>query len=223
MFRRLALVTLFAVSLAVSASGCCVDACGTRRGMLGRPLRQQFDGECPDGMCGRRVFHPLQAARNRLTCGAGCGEFYLDEWMSDPPDCCDPCDGCGNYTGRGGCGGCWGGGCGGCRPGLFGGGFWNLWGHRYSQYDSYGGFGYDDMGDGEVIYEGEMTEGTVVPGKPSGQSPTPAARNTESALKKTGTGRPYYEQDRPTSSRRMPASRSAAKPQFAGPAARYMR
>lgn len=148
----------------------------------------------------------------------------MDEWMSDPPDCCDPCDGRGN-SGGGGCGDC-GGGCGGCRRGLFGGGFGNLWGHRYSQYESYGG--YDEMGGGEVIYEGEMTEGTVTPGKSSGQTPTPAARQTESALKKTGSRQPYYEQDRPSSSRRMPSHpmpshRTATRPQYMGSAGRYAR
>jgi len=34
------------------------------------------------------------------TCGKGCGEIYWGEWISDPPDCCDPCDQCyGCYTG----------------------------------------------------------------------------------------------------------------------------
>jgi len=34
------------------------------------------------------------------TCGKGCGEVYWGEWVSDPPDCCDPCDQCfGQWTG----------------------------------------------------------------------------------------------------------------------------
>jgi hypothetical protein len=33
-------------------------------------------------------------------CGAGCGEVYWGEWISDPPDACDPCDQCGNYVGE---------------------------------------------------------------------------------------------------------------------------
>jgi hypothetical protein len=32
-------------------------------------------------------------------CGGGCGEVYWGEWISDPPDACDPCDQCGNYVG----------------------------------------------------------------------------------------------------------------------------
>lgn len=36
----------------------------------------------------------------RKTCGKGCGEIYLGEWISDPPDCCDPCDNCGNWIGH---------------------------------------------------------------------------------------------------------------------------
>jgi len=38
--------------------------------------------------------------RRCATCGKGCGEIYWGEWISDPPDCCDPCDQCyGCYTG----------------------------------------------------------------------------------------------------------------------------
>lgn len=33
-------------------------------------------------------------------CGSGCGEVYWGEWISDPPDACDPCDQCGNYVGE---------------------------------------------------------------------------------------------------------------------------
>ena len=28
--------------------------------------------------------------RNQGTCCQGCGDRYWGEWMSDPPDCCDP-------------------------------------------------------------------------------------------------------------------------------------
>ena len=46
----------------------------------------------------------LPAMRRCLTCGKGCGEVYLGEWISDPPDCCDPCDKCfGQWTGPHGC------------------------------------------------------------------------------------------------------------------------
>ena len=39
-----------------------------------------------------------------FVCANGCGEMYVGEWISDPPDCCDPCDayyGC--FTGAGDC------------------------------------------------------------------------------------------------------------------------
>ena len=36
----------------------------------------------------------LPMLRRGLTCGKGCGEVYWGEWISDPPDCCDPCDQC---------------------------------------------------------------------------------------------------------------------------------
>ncbi len=38
--------------------------------------------------------------KQRVACGAGCGEVYLDEWVSTPPYSQDPCDSCQNYTGR---------------------------------------------------------------------------------------------------------------------------
>ena len=34
----------------------------------------------------------LAAAHKRTVCGSGCGEVYYGEWLSNPPDCCDPCD-----------------------------------------------------------------------------------------------------------------------------------
>ena len=42
----------------------------------------------------------LSTLRRCKTCGKGCGEIYWGEWISDPPDCCDPCDPChGRWTG----------------------------------------------------------------------------------------------------------------------------
>jgi hypothetical protein len=45
-----------------------------------------------------------------MTCNKGCGEIYIGEWISDPPDCCDPCDQCT---------GCWTGHQGACHLGPF--------------------------------------------------------------------------------------------------------
>ncbi|MEL7335767.1 MAG: hypothetical protein AAFN70_06110, partial [Planctomycetota bacterium] len=48
------------------------------------------------------------------------GERYIDPWINDPADCCDPCDQCGNYNGQS---------CGECRP-VFS-AVASLWGYRY--------------------------------------------------------------------------------------------
>ena len=39
-------------------------------------------------------FSQMSQWRKSLTCGSGCGETYIGEWISTPPDCADPC--CGN-------------------------------------------------------------------------------------------------------------------------------
>ncbi len=51
---------------------------------------------CGPAPCARAAFrHALPEIgwklRNLLTCGSGCGEVYIDEWKSDPPDPVDPC------------------------------------------------------------------------------------------------------------------------------------
>jgi hypothetical protein len=49
---------------------------------------------CPSD-CGLFSF-----CRWNKTCGRGCSDVYWGEWISDPPDCCDPCDQCfGQWTG----------------------------------------------------------------------------------------------------------------------------
>ena len=45
--------------------------------------------------CGNPCFGPLMGLANSIRnayMGCGCGPMYVDEWMSDPPDCHDPCD-----------------------------------------------------------------------------------------------------------------------------------
>jgi hypothetical protein len=45
--------------------------------------------------------NPFRAIFNVFHCSSGCGEFYFDEWINDPPDRCDPCDQhYGNYVGH---------------------------------------------------------------------------------------------------------------------------
>jgi hypothetical protein len=108
MMARWFFVALCAVAL---GSGCCAirnphDSCGDCTwGPCFRPII--WRGECHEcgpgpgqtcadcsGECGI-----LPALRRGLTCGKGCGEIYISEWISDPPDCCDPCDQCGNWVG----------------------------------------------------------------------------------------------------------------------------
>ncbi len=50
---------------------------------------------------------------------SGCGELYIDPWINEPADQCDPCDCCGNFNGQS---------CGRCRP-MFS-GIKSLWGYK---------------------------------------------------------------------------------------------
>ena len=78
---------------------CGSHACGT-----------DCDEDCGKGAkCGKAgsYFHLGgigKKFRNYFVCANGCGERYVGEWISDPPDCCEPCDefyGC--FTGTDGC------------------------------------------------------------------------------------------------------------------------
>ncbi len=69
-------------------------------------------GGCSDGSCGATAdcggcgkcdlcaFNPIKSLFKSIGCSSGCGEFYFDEWINDPPDACDPCDDCGNFVGQ---------------------------------------------------------------------------------------------------------------------------
>ncbi len=69
----------------------------------------------PGGACGPIALNHCDG------CGdcEGCGELYIDPWINEPADACDPCDRCGNYNGQS---------CGKCRS-VFD-GFASLWGYR---------------------------------------------------------------------------------------------
>lgn len=69
--------SLLVLAFVALGSGCCCtpQPCGPR-------------GGCLTGMLG---------------CASGCGDTYVDEWCSDPPQCCDPCDNCGNWVGEDPC------------------------------------------------------------------------------------------------------------------------
>jgi hypothetical protein len=81
-------VTLALFAFVMSASGCC---CFDR---AYRP--SQFVDNCT-GNCVGCAF--CEQTCNQLGACAGCGDVYWGEWISDPPDRCDPCDGCGNWIG----------------------------------------------------------------------------------------------------------------------------
>jgi hypothetical protein len=99
----------------VGASGCCVNR-------FGEPV--------PSGAGAMSGLHLLRGQRcsscgpttfaEKSACRTGCGEIYWDEWLSDPPDCCDPCDDCGNWVGPQMC----------CRKRPIGGLWSMLWGCR---------------------------------------------------------------------------------------------
>jgi len=102
MLRTIAVTGLLALMIQVN-SGCCVNRhldCGgldTCCGSLSDPIL----GDCSRcGVCGGSDcpgYTPCGYLKYMLTCGSGCGEIYYNEWISDPPDCCDPCDDCGNW------------------------------------------------------------------------------------------------------------------------------
>lgn len=79
--------------VAMAASGCC----GPRGCGVGCSTGCSDCGSASVSGCGCGVGGgggPLSALRNArrgLICGSGCGEAYIGEWISTPPDCKDPC------------------------------------------------------------------------------------------------------------------------------------
>ena len=82
---------LMTAVVAIIASGCCGPAgCGIGCG-------NYSCSDCDGGF--RQPAYgggPIAAARNfrrNAICGSGCGEAYIGEWTSTPPDCVEPCSG----------------------------------------------------------------------------------------------------------------------------------
>jgi len=77
----------------------------------------------PTNQCssGCQANGPILFGRSGAGCGdcEGCGELYVDPWINERADCCDPCDACGNHNGQS---------CGKCRS-VFS-GIESLWGYR---------------------------------------------------------------------------------------------
>jgi hypothetical protein len=72
-----------------AACTCDSGACDTGAGCATCGL-----GGCVEAPLHGFLWHARLAIGNMLTCGAGCGGLYIDEWCSDPPDACDPCVDC---------------------------------------------------------------------------------------------------------------------------------
>ena len=94
-----------------ASTGCCVNRA---YGPVDPCVKGCGGGDCHDGTChggGHAKCDSCGGAKPRigswinskLSCGSACGEVYWDEWISDPPDCCDPCDDCGNFVGPQAC------------------------------------------------------------------------------------------------------------------------
>lgn len=188
MRRTLVAGMLFAISF--FASGCCTDCQHNRQGLFRTlPNRQAAScGQCGGGGCGScTAATPFAHLRQMLAGGAGCGEIYVDEWISDPPACKDPCDDCGNWIGpQAG------------QPRFAG---WrNLWGYRNQQcstcghghHSHHGHHGEHVIHEGDVAYEGKVIyEGSVVE-----ETPTPTRKTASpqpSVLRRSAAAqRPYY-------------------------------
>ena len=98
---RYFLFLLSTLLVSVISVGCCGPSCGVRT-----------CNDCDGVGYGEQVIprRPFDRLRNgSLFCGSGCGEVYADEWLSNPPDCCDPCQGA-DFVG-GGNSSCHSGGC----------------------------------------------------------------------------------------------------------------
>ena len=76
-------------------------------GCCGLPCGVTACNDCDGLGYGEQVIpqRPFDRIRNRsLFCGSGCGEVYVDEWLSNPPKCCDPCAGANWDGGSSACG-----------------------------------------------------------------------------------------------------------------------
>ena len=169
MFRFL-LLTISLVAL-ISMPGCVLGPHG------GCGQCNSCDGYAGEGSIHNSPIDSFRAWRRGLSCSAGCGETYWDEWYSTPPDCVDPCPGDCHETGFVDCGCA--GPCGcdlvgvngghGVRPlELFSGFLTAIYGKRFC---GACGYDFDECGcgggaymEGQIIEGGEFIEGTIIEG-----------------------------------------------------------
>ena len=101
--------SMAALLLAIMAIGGCANERVYRCNEKGHPLLSGRYDSCASAsthchLCGKRAGHcfghPLVYLKEKLFCN-GCGDIFFDEWLSDPPDKCDPCDDChGDWVGE---------------------------------------------------------------------------------------------------------------------------
>lgn len=88
---RFAFFSVGLVAFAAAMSGCCGPlGCGPGCGTV----CNDCDGGCVGGPLAGGPLSAIRNMRQGVICGSGCGEAYIGEWISTPPDCQDPC--CGN-------------------------------------------------------------------------------------------------------------------------------
>ncbi len=88
MFKYMMLCAVAA--MAAMMTGCCGGPIGFATGPGSHC--NYCDGAPTGPQIYRGPIARLAAAHKRTVCGNGCGEVYYGEWLSNPPDCCDPCD-----------------------------------------------------------------------------------------------------------------------------------
>jgi hypothetical protein len=218
----------FVCASALFAGGCCgPNRCGSgcgpgvdggRGSLFCRSYEQRMAdsdsyncGHCntPVGCCNGGIKGWLNS---QATGCKGCGDMYWGEWVSDPPDCCDPCNKCGDYTGNGGT-------C--CKPNCLARLSRLFNGHRYCPgvcgdicgvpllgCNRCGGAGCDACG-GQVGHAGQEIRGDATPRRVLDQNWDPAPSPLPTP------GKPIHKASTPSNSKvgsgRMPGSMAAAR------------
>lgn len=92
MIRSMKIFTSLMVAvIAIVVSGCCGPmGCGIG---CGNVSCNDCDGGFRQSTCGGGPIDAVRNLRRNAICGSGCGETYIGEWTSTPPDCNDPCCG----------------------------------------------------------------------------------------------------------------------------------
>ena len=219
------------------ASGCvCRGPCGVVRDPLacepacGNPCLPAlaYDrvwkgdcNECGDCCGGAHGYYqcgllPMMRAHVGMhgTCGRGCGEVYWGEWVSDPPDCCDPCNSCGDWQNQQ---------C--CSPGLLRRLWWGAHGYRlggqHGDANCCGGCSGCGMGGGiaAVGYHGGGSAGCSSCGGGHGDAIHHGAPSGGSILNENWENEPVPTSNQPIHSARQPASARSAMQMPTRPAA----